>query len=154
MENDKKTSKENRTLYIYTGLIFLVAVVLIIIAFFGQEKLAKEQPVQPEQTASAGITEKAAVLSEENRLLLGQVNTLKDEIIKITEEKDQLQESVKTHEEQKENTEKLISCYEFCIKGEFKQAEALYETLDINYITENLKPFYDDIGKKIRERKK
>ena len=64
---------DNKSLFLYTALIFFVAVILIILSFFGQTNLQKKQPKVEENTeqtqAVSGITEKAAILSEENKNL-------------------------------------------------------------------------------------
>ncbi len=78
----------NKSLFLYTALIFVVAVLLIILSFFGQTNLEKKQP-QIEGTAGntdSGITERAAVLSEENKNLIEENNALKEKN-KILEEK-------------------------------------------------------------------
>ena len=60
-----------------------MAVILIILSFFGQTNLQKKQPKVKENTeqtqAVSGITEKAAILSEENKNLLEENNKLKAE---------------------------------------------------------------------------
>lgn len=74
---------DNKSLFLYTALIFFVAIVLIILSFFGQTNLQKKQPKVEENTeqtqAVSGITEKAAILSEENKNLLEENNKLKAE---------------------------------------------------------------------------
>ncbi len=78
----------NKSLFLYTALIFIVAVLLIILSFFGQTNLEKNQPKveessQQTQAPVSGITEKAAVLSEENKTLLEENIKLKDENQKL-----------------------------------------------------------------------
>lgn len=74
---------DNKSLFLYMALIFFVAVILIILSFFGQTNLQKKQPKVEENTeqtqAVSGITEKAAILSEENKNLLEENNKLKAE---------------------------------------------------------------------------
>lgn len=73
----------NKSLFLYTGLIFVVAVLLILLSFFGQMNLQKNQPKTEETEevtqANTGITERAAVLSEENKNLLEENTQLKQE---------------------------------------------------------------------------
>ena len=76
-----ENKNNNKSLFLYTGLIFAVAVLLIILSFFTQLNLQKNLPKPEEneeqtQTAS-GITERAAVLSEENKNLVEENNKLK-----------------------------------------------------------------------------
>lgn len=74
----------NKSLFLYTSLIFIVAILLIIIAFFGQTNVQKNQPViEIEETAQPlnnGIAERASVLSEENRILLEEKTNLEEEL--------------------------------------------------------------------------
>lgn len=73
----------NKSLFLYTGLIFVVAVLLILLSFFGQMNLQKNQPKTEETEevtqTNTGITERAAVLSEENKNLLEENTQLKKE---------------------------------------------------------------------------
>ena len=72
---------DNKSLFIYTSLIFIVAVLLIILSFFGQTNLQKNKPQLEANTepANSGITERAAILSEENKNLIEENNRLKTE---------------------------------------------------------------------------
>lgn len=74
----------NKSLFLYTSLIFIVAILLIIIAFFGQTNVQKNQPVieieETAQPSNNGIAERASVLSEENRILLEEKTNLEEEL--------------------------------------------------------------------------
>ena len=77
---------DNKSLFLYTSLIFIVAVLLIILSFFGQTNMKKNQP-QVETTSeptNSGITERAAILSEENKNLIEENNKLKAENQELT----------------------------------------------------------------------
>ena len=78
----------NKSLFLYTGLIFVVAVLLIILSFFGQMNLQKNQPKteETEEQTNNGITERAAVLSEENKNLLEENSKLKQENYDLIEQ--------------------------------------------------------------------
>lgn len=84
-----ENKNNNKSLFLYTGLIFIVAVLLIILSFFGQLNLQKNQPKTEEAEdvaqASTGITERAAVLSEENKNLIEENSQLKQENYDLTE---------------------------------------------------------------------
>ena len=62
----------NKSLFLYTALIFIVAVLLILLSFFGQMNLQNKQPKvdENEQQQQEGISERASVLSEENKNLM------------------------------------------------------------------------------------
>ncbi len=76
----------NKSLFLYTSLIFVVAILLIILAFFGQTNVEKNQPeievTEETETPSSnsGIAERASVLSEENRLLLEEKTKLETQV--------------------------------------------------------------------------
>ncbi len=77
----------NKSLFIYTSLIFIVAVLLIILSFFGQTNLKKNQPSVEvnEDAVNSGITERAAVLSEENKNLIEENSKLTTELAELRE---------------------------------------------------------------------
>lgn len=80
-----KNSGENKSLYLYTSLIFIVAILLIILAFFGQTNVQNSEPdidtlIEETEQPSNGIAEKASVLSEENRVLIEEKTKLEEEI--------------------------------------------------------------------------
>ena len=68
---------QNKSLYIYTSLIFVVAVLLIILSFFAMSNRDSKMS-ETEQTAQS-ITEKTAALSEENKNLAEENKTLKNQ---------------------------------------------------------------------------
>lgn len=72
---------DNKSLFLYTSLIFIVAVLLIVLSFFGQTNLKKSQPPveASAEPSNSGITERAAVLSEENKNLIEENTALKAE---------------------------------------------------------------------------
>ena len=57
---------QNKSLYIYTSLIFVVAILLIILSFFA---MSNRNSKMNETEQAQSITEKAAALSEENKNL-------------------------------------------------------------------------------------
>ena len=75
---------DNKSLFLYTSLIFIVAVLLIILSFFGQTNMKKNMTQVDTEAANSGITERAAVLSEENKNLLEENNKLKTENQELT----------------------------------------------------------------------
>ena len=72
---------DNKSLFLYTSLIFIVAILLIILSFSGQINLQKNrtQIESNSENQNSGITERAAVLSEENKNLIEENNKLKAE---------------------------------------------------------------------------
>ena len=79
-------NNNNKSLFLYTALIFIVAILLILIAFFGDANLEKSmnsalQTAEPTvtQKAEASITERAAIISQENQKLMEENQKLKTE---------------------------------------------------------------------------
>ena len=69
---------DNKSMFLYTALIFIVAVLLIIFSFLGQTNMQKNQPqVSESPDKEMSISEKASILSEENTVLLENNNNLK-----------------------------------------------------------------------------
>ena len=65
----------NKSLYMYTSLIFVVAILLIILSFFA---MSNRDNRMNETEQAQSITEKTAALSEENKNLAEENKTLKD----------------------------------------------------------------------------
>ena len=83
----------NRSMFLYTALIFVVAILLIVLSFFGEANLEKNQPaikgtMEPAKQLNTSISQRAAVLSEENRILLEENQELKDEIASLKEKQE------------------------------------------------------------------
>lgn len=116
---------ENKSLFMYTALIFLVALIIIIIAFFGQTNLQNNQPeIEQTETQLSGITEKAAILSEENKVLLEQNKTL-------TTENANLKAENETLIQQKVTNDTLLSAYGYYTLG--NEEMALEQLKKVNY---------------------
>lgn len=136
----------------YTALIFLVAIVLIIIAFFGQSNVKRNQPNIPEaaetaqpQTEQTGIAERAAVLSEENRLLLEENDEIKNQLTLQTEEINRLNLDVQNLNKYKETNEILMSANGYLHVGNEEEARAALGKIDENSLTGDQKILYNSI---------
>ena len=82
---------DNKSMFLYTALIFIVAVLLIIFSFLGQTNMQKNQPqVSESPDKEMSISEKASILSEENTVLLENNSNLKKENQELSEENIQL----------------------------------------------------------------
>ena len=140
MKNEKK--KENRSIYIYTALIFAVALVLIILTAFSQPRVNKlgkrAEEFKPEATESVSTDEiakyanMAASLDMENKELNSEIS----------------------------EKNKQIQVYEFLLTanaqvsdGQFVEAEEMLTQIDATTLTENQTILYNEITKKINEGK-
>ena len=78
---------DNKSMFLYTALIFIVAVLLIIFSFLGQTNMQKNQPqVSESPDKEMSISEKASILSEENTVLLENNRNLKKANQDLSEE--------------------------------------------------------------------
>ena len=140
MKNEKK--KENRSIYIYTALIFAVALVLIILTAFSQPRVNKlgkrAEEFKPEATESVTTDEiakyanMAASLDMENKELNSEIS----------------------------EKNKQIQIYEFLLTanaqvsdGQFVEAEEMLTQIDATTLTENQTILFNEITEKINEGK-
>ena len=140
MKNEKK--KENRSIYIYTALIFAVALVLIILTAFSQPRVNKlgkrAEEFKPEATESVTTDEiakyanMAASLDTENKELNSEIS----------------------------EKNKQIQVYEFLLTanaqvsdGQFVEAEEMLTQIDATTLTENQTILFNEITEKINEGK-
>lgn len=140
MKNEKK--KENRSIYIYTALIFAVALVLIILTAFSQPRVNKlgkrAEEFKPEATESVTTDEiakyanMAASLDTENKELNSEIS----------------------------EKNKQIQIYEFLLTanaqvsdGQFVEAEEMLTQIDATTLTDNQMILFNEITTKINEGK-
>lgn len=138
-----ENKKNNKSLFLYTGLIFAVAVLLIILSFFGQQNLQKNQPkieeTQSQQAESAGITERAAVLSEENKNLLEANSTLK-------------KQNKELEEEIKQNNS-LLAANGYASMGNKEKALEMLNLVDYEILSTDQQIIFEEIKEKIEDLK-
>ena len=147
---DKKT--ENRSLFLYTGLIFIAAIAVIAFSFFSQINVEKKHnEYAGEDLSGNSIVEKTAMLSEENRILLETTNSLNNEISKLNSECTQLKEKVLNLDMQVENTDKMYDIFTKLQEGNVETAAKIFETLEPLFFTEDQEDFYIYLQKRIRK---
>lgn len=138
-----KNKNNGTSMFLYTALIFVVAILLILLSFFGQARLQKSQPVVQETTVPSeqpgnSITQKAAVLSEENRLLLEENQKQKEEMELLNEEVSKRDEIIK-------NYEILLSAYGYLSVGNKEMAKEQLDKLNPEMITGDREILYNRI---------
>lgn len=146
--NQMPKLKNNSSLFLYTALIFFVAIIMIIIAFFGQNNLQKNQPIQADTAATSSITEKAAQLSEDNRILMEQNQTLQNEKKELTENNESLTSQLNDLQKEKENNDKLLQIYNYLYKGSKSKAREILGEIVPEELTETQTTFYNILVKK------
>lgn len=126
----------NKSLFLYTALIFFVAVILIILAFFGQTNVQKNQPPisseMPVQTPTS-ITERTSVVSEENAKLIQEVSGLKAELDKT--------------ETELANSDLLLSAYDAKLQNDADTLASILGSINYEQLTDNQKAVYDKLQK-------
>lgn len=135
MEIKMTNSNQNNTksLFLYTALIFIVAILLIMISFFGDAKITKNLPTPSPNatTAPDGITEKAAALSQENLRLTQEVASLKAQM-----------------EKDKNNLDVYVALAEAAYykeQGDTKKTEEILLAIDPETLDEKQKALYNNI---------
>lgn len=138
-----KEKDNTKSLYLYTALIFIAALVMIIISFFGQRNLEKiNQATQDNKS----ISEKSAALSEENSRLVKENRDLQEIIAfkdNVIEENKAL---IETH-----NT--LFAAHKYFVLGDFITAERLLSTVDTNMLDGDSQALYWKMFNDINEGK-
>ena len=141
---------DNKSMFLYTALIFIVAVLLIIFSFLGQTNMQKNQPqVSESPDKEMSISEKASILSEENTVLLENNNNLKKENQELSEENIQLKSDNESLTQKQSQNDLLLSAK---VSFPFAKQVRLLETLDkVNYndLSSDQKIIYDNIKNNI-----
>lgn len=132
----EQNNNGNKSLFLYTALIFFVAVILIILAFFGQTNLQKNQPPIsseiPVQTP-VSIPEKAAVVSEENSKLIQEVSALKSEL--------------ETANTELTNSKILLEAYDAKLQNNAEALNLILSSLNYEQLSDEQKAVYDKLLK-------
>lgn len=137
----KKT--ENRSLFIYTALIFFAAIIIIIVAFFGQANLERTKPEIPDVTPEpqqSGIAQKAAEISAENAWL-------RTETERLTKENESLSSRVEELEINNSNGNKFCNIYQFIREKNIDDAIITFNSINPDSLTEEQKVVYNNILK-------
>lgn len=132
----EQNNNGNKSLFLYTALIFFVAVILIILAFFGQTNLQKNQPPIsseiPVQTP-VSIPEKTAVVSEENSKLIQEVSALKSEL--------------ETANTELTNSKILLEAYDAKLQNNAEALNLILSSLNYEQLSDEQKAVYDKLLK-------
>ncbi len=144
---------ENKSLFFYTSLIFVAAILLIILAFFGQANLQKSQPKaeEPVETAQVsappegGITERVAQLSEDNRVLLEEKVKLEETLQKKEEEIENLKNSKMSLENKISDYDLLLSANGYLNVGNDAKASEILGKIDVSKLSADGQILYNNI---------
>lgn len=135
------TSKnENRSLFLYTALIFLAAIAIILISFFSQVNLEK---YGSEDSSPNTISEKTAQLSEENMMLLEMTRNLNEHNTQLLDENKKLSGKVSGLEKELNEIDELYKAFDLLNKGDNEKAKAVLDTLANAEFEGNQLEFYE-----------
>lgn len=125
---------ENKSLFLYTGLIFLVALIIIILTFFGQDRILKQTNEQI-KTATSSISERASVLSDENM-------QLNEKVISLEKELASQQQITAEHKKTEAEYENIFECSRLIMMGDIENAKIIFDKIDISVLSENAMMMY------------
>ena len=120
-----------KSLYLYTALIFIVALVVIILSFFGQSNLDKINKVTEDNKS---ISEKSAVLSEQNMNLVEENRSLKQAVTDKDEKIAALEAQLVTNHELIDTYNTLMTAHKFFLLKDYKQTREYLDTIDYNLL--------------------
>lgn len=138
--------KHNMSLFFYTGLIFIVAVLLIVIAFFSQSHFNQSQPAQVEID---GISQRAAVLSDENKTLLEENIAYKSRCEEYDRKINELNERIASLEEKARMSEALLSANGYVSKKLYGDARSVLSKIDASVLSDDERILYNSLVKKV-----
>lgn len=149
----EKKNKQNNSMFIYTALIFVVALVFIILAFFGQTNLTKlrgeinKSELQPTEAAITAVpaTEEAQTPSptpenpDEYAIMTNTISSLKAENDKLTAK-------INVYDE-------LLSANGYISVGNLDKAAEIIAGIDRNALSDDQIILFDQITNTINEGK-
>ncbi len=142
-------TSDNKSLFLYTGLIFIAAIVMIIISFFAQTHLEQESAIQM-GAENVRLSNKAAQVSEENLQLVELNKTLRitnkdllDKNSALTLERDALLKDKAAYEV-------FTDVYEKLLKKDKEGALTLLQGVYTEDLSPELKELYDKLVKKLQ----
>ncbi len=146
MENKNET-KNAKSLFLYTALIFLVALLMIILSFFGQNHADKLK--ETEQRAQT-ITERASALSDENLRLTSRITELENEKTALSTELSNKLAELENITIQKTNEDKVIEAFVAYSERRYAKAVEIINDVNPDAIGEPVKIMYDKIMQKAK----
>lgn len=140
-------NSDNKSLLLYTSLIFIVAIVMIIVSFFAQTHLDQSK-LSEIDTEKVNLSNKAAQVSEENMQLVELNKSLKDTNASLTAENDELKQASESMQKEIDAYRKLSQVSEKLLGGNKTAARTLLENIYTEDLTKEQKELYDSLVKK------
>ena len=143
--------KENRSLFLYTALIFVAAIVIVVIAFFSQINMEKKHNEYLGEQAANTITEKTAQLSEENLILLETTKNLNEQNTQLIEKNKELTQQKEGLESDIKSDEELYKLFNLIIKKDTDAAQQLFDTISPENFSGEKLAFYEYLKKELNK---
>ncbi|MDD6735118.1 MAG: hypothetical protein PUE13_02265 [Clostridiales bacterium] len=140
-------NNDNKSLFLYTSLIFLVAIIMIIVSFFAQTHL-EQSKVSEQDAEKVSLSDKAAQVSEENMQLVELNKTLREANEKLISENSSLTEERDSLSSEVAGYEALMAVYDKLYEGNKKSANELLQNIYTEDLSPTQKEFYDILVKK------
>ncbi len=140
-------NSDNKSLLIYTSLIFFVAIIMIIVSFFAQTHLDQTK-VGEIDLEKVDLSNKAAQVSEENMQLVELNKALKDTNAALSSENAELKEKEDAMQKEIDAYAALSAVSEKLLGGNKRAARSLLENIYTEDLTQNQKEIYDTLVKK------
>lgn len=142
-------NNDNRSLYLYTSLIFLVAIIMIIVSFFAQthldSSLAREQDAE-----KVSLSNKAAQVSEENMQLVELNKNLRELNADLKEQNQTLSGEKEKLEKDIENKNLLLEIYNDIYEGNKSAAQEKLQSVSADNFSGEVLDFYNILLKKVQ----
>lgn len=142
-------NNDNRSLFMYTALIFFVAIVMIVMSFFAQTHL-EQMRVSEKDAENVSLSNKAAQVSEENMQLVELNKTLRmkneekeNQIVVLTTERDMLVR-------QKNAYNSLMAVYDKLLRDDKNGAGELLQGIYTEDLSPEQKEIYDKLVKEAK----
>lgn len=138
---------DNKSLIMYTSLIFIVAIVMIVVSFFAQKHL-EELRVSEIDEQNVSLSNKAAMVSEENMQLVELNKSLREKNKELMEQNTALSLEKDAFTKEKAGYEALMEVYNKLLSGKEAAARELLQGIYTEDLTPEQKAIYDALVKK------
>ena len=141
--------KNDKSLIIYTSLIFIVAIVVIIASYFAQNHF-ENLKVSEISAENVNLSNKAALVSEENMQLVGLNKELSERNKALLEQNTALALEKEAFIKEKAGYDALFAVYAELLDKDKKKAKELLEGIFTEDLTQEQKEIYDSLVKHIK----
>ena len=141
--------KNDKSLIIYTSLIFIVAIVVIIASYFAQNHF-ENLKVSEISAENVNLSNKAALVSEENMQLVGLNKELSERNKALLEQNTAMSLEKEAFIKEKAGYDALFAVYAELLDKDKKKAKELLEGIFTEDLTQEQKEIYDSLVKHIK----